>query len=317
MSYITMQCVIRKSKLTSLICCRGSWFLSFMWLTFWQRLYPRAGGLKISGSNCGSICCCVWEEHVCQMGRQTWANFQKPEKAQRHGGRGGVDRSHHLNARLQPLSLSPFLFRDPKSSAIDTLWLSQWGGELERERGGWKERNIQTEGNVRGRIFREGKVRSEWAYMGGFHCWCFLCIFFFLLPFWVTRPSSLRNQWHNAVDADWNFKLGRCVRKSEFDPTLPPSPCPPTSPINTHTYRNVPHLQVCIHATTFYVWRSVFAVQIAGSLCLGAGSHSGGNVWVLPCVSCSRWCGLPAGVTMMNGLLGLSEVFMTERRCCM
>lgn len=22
----------------------------------------------------------------------------------------------------------------------------------------------------RGRIFREGKVRSEWAYMGGFHC---------------------------------------------------------------------------------------------------------------------------------------------------
>lgn len=25
-------------------------------------------------------------------------------------------------------------------------------------------------GRRRGRIFREGKVRSEWAYMGGFQC---------------------------------------------------------------------------------------------------------------------------------------------------
>lgn len=43
----------------------------------------------------------------------------------------------------------------------------------------------------------------------------------------------------------------------------------------------------------------------------------GGNVWGLPCVSCSHWCGLPVGVMMMNGLLELGEVFMTKRRCCM
>lgn len=60
MSYITMQCLISKSKLGSLICCRGSWF----WLSCGSRVgkgYFQELGLllKPSGSNCGPMCCCA------------------------------------------------------------------------------------------------------------------------------------------------------------------------------------------------------------------------------------------------------------------
>lgn len=58
----------------------------------------------------------------------------------------------------------------------------------------------------------------------------------------------------------------------------------------------------------------VFAAQVAASLCSGPCSEE--MFGVLPRVSCSRWCGLPVGVSMMNRLQ-LDDVFMTKRRCCM
>lgn len=138
------------------------------------------------------------------------------EDTETRGEAGGAARSDHLNC-------SAVSFQ--RSSAVDTLWSSQWGGELEKEEDGgreiYKQRGMfqEEEEEERGRIFREGKVRSEWAYMGGFHCWRSL----FFSSVWATAPSSLRNRWHNAEEADWSFKLGGSQRKAEFELTLHPS----------------------------------------------------------------------------------------------
>lgn len=75
----------------------------------------------------------------------------------------------------------------------------------------------------------------------GLHGWLpvFMCFFFF---FWVTRPSSLKRQWHNAEDADWNYKLGSCQRKPDMS----------YSPIHTHTCTKEHHTY--IHRRFLSIW---------------------------------------------------------------
>lgn len=142
-------------------------------------------------------------------------------------------RSNHLNAQLQRLSL--FLLE------IRVICHRHFVVESMRrrvgERGGWKERNIQTEGNVRGeergRIFREGKMKNEWAYMGGFQ---FFFVFFFVLFFWVTRPSLLKSQWHNAEDA--KLKLQTC-KLPEPKPDWSYSPPHLFAHMHTHAHTHI------------------------------------------------------------------------------
>lgn len=97
---------------------------------------------------------------------------------------------------------SPCSFQRSESSAIDTLWSSQWGGELEKEEDGG-ERHIQTGGNVRGRRGEGYLGKEKWGVNGP--TWVASSVDVF--PFWVTRPSSLRSRWHNTEDADWNLNL--------------------------------------------------------------------------------------------------------------
>lgn len=183
---------------------------------------------------------------------------QSSRSLRRHSdiGRGGVDRSSHLNALLQHLSLFLLEIRVICKRHFVVESMRRRAGE----RGGWKERNIQTEGNVRGeergRIFREGKMKSKWGSMGGFQ---FLCVFFFL---WVTRPSSLRRQWHNAEDADWNYKLGSCRRKPEL------SYSPPH--LRTHTYvctKELPHISTQ-EMLVYLVYSLWIHYMVCNDLCL-------------------------------------------------
>lgn len=124
----------------------------------------------------------MWAD-VCEKSTSVkyWDSFGQMSKSlKRHSDteRGGVAWSNHLNAQLQ--HLSQFLLEIPvichRHFVVESM------RRRDGERGGWKDRNVQTDGNVqgeeRGRIFKEGKMRSEWVYMGGFQL-CFLFSFAF------------------------------------------------------------------------------------------------------------------------------------------
>ena len=71
-----------KSKLGSLMCCRGSWFLSFMWLTFWQQsescILKKKKKKKKKSLDLivGRFLLLRNKRHVCQISRRSQANFQ-------------------------------------------------------------------------------------------------------------------------------------------------------------------------------------------------------------------------------------------------
>lgn len=95
MSYITMQPCDRggKSKLGSLMCCRGSWFLSFMWLTCWQQsesciLKKKQKKKKSLDLIVGRFLLLRKKRHVCQKIETESGQLPKrSEKTQRREGK--------------------------------------------------------------------------------------------------------------------------------------------------------------------------------------------------------------------------------------
>lgn len=139
---------------------------SLMWSAFWQKCFQ---GLccEMSGPNCGLKHCCA--RGGCLSNSQT--DSGRPPKARE--GRRDTERAG-VAWKVSAPAFSCSIHRS-KSSARDTLWLSQWGGELERER--------QTE-NGREEIHKQkgrfgggylGRENKKWmGHMGGFQWGCFI-----------------------------------------------------------------------------------------------------------------------------------------------
>lgn len=164
------------------------------------------------------FCCCVRRGTYVKKSRRSRANFQNAPRRHRDARgsrRGGSIRPLKLLSRL----LSEIICR--RHFVVESM------RRRAGERGGWRERNIQTEGNVSGgggRRRGEGYLGKEkWGVNGPTWVASTVDVLSFFSSVWATAPSSLRNRWHNAEEADWSFKLGGSQRKAEFELTLHPS----------------------------------------------------------------------------------------------